>query len=100
MIGYAGKDEAICTNEMRGYLNTVKEVVAEGLERLDASKINEPAWTSLISPQQWAICKRAIDALRAEKVDFLLGGAYGLALYTGRLRDTKDADFFILPEHA
>jgi hypothetical protein len=92
-------DTAICAAEMKGYLNTVKEV-ADGLERAVWGEAEEPAWTTLISPQQWAICKRAIDALNSEKVDFLLGGAYGLALYTGRLRDTKDADFFILPEHA
>jgi hypothetical protein len=90
---------AICAPEMTGYLGNVKEV-AEGLAGVEWGNESEPAWTSLISPAQWAICKRAIDALRAEKVDFLLGGAYGLALYTGRLRDTKDADFFILPEHA
>jgi hypothetical protein len=77
----------------------VKEV-ADGLERVEVGELNEPDWTSLISVSQWEICKRAINALRSEKVDFLLGGAYGLALYTGRLRDTKDADFFILPEHA
>jgi hypothetical protein len=77
----------------------VKEV-ADGLERVNRGGFNEPEWTSLISGPQWEICKRAINALRAEKVDFLLGGAYGLAFYTGRLRDTKDADFFILPEHA
>ncbi|MGZ4962665.1 MAG: nucleotidyltransferase [Limisphaerales bacterium] len=99
MNGLADEDAAICANEMKGYLGSVKEV-AEGLERQEVGEFNEPAWTGLISPPQWAICKRAIDALRGEKVDFLLGGAYGLALYTGRLRDTKDADFFILPEHA
>jgi hypothetical protein len=90
---------AICETDTKRYLNSVKDV-AEGLESQVWGEAEEPTWTSLISPQQWAICKRAIDALRAEKVDFLLGGAYGLALYTGRLRDTKDADFFILPEHA
>lgn len=99
MNSYACKDAAICTNQMKGYLSDVKEV-AEGLGRLDVGETHEPAWTSLISSEQWEICKHAINALRAEKVDFLLGGAYGLALYTGRLRDTKDADFFILPEHA
>jgi hypothetical protein len=93
------RDTEICAKEMKGYVCNVNGV-AEGLERGELGEHKEPAWTSLISPQQWQICKRAIDALRAEKVDFLLGGAYGLALYTGRLRDTKDADFFILPEHA
>lgn len=93
------RDTAICAVRMKGYLNTVKDV-AEGLERMDWDVVGEPAWTSLISLQQWSICKRAIDVLTSEKVDFMLGGAYGLALYTGRLRDTKDADFFIIPEHA
>jgi hypothetical protein len=75
----------------------VKEEVAEGLDRFE---VGEPAWTHLIPRNQWEICKRAIDALRAEDVEFMLGGAYGLGLYSGRLRDTKDADFFVLPENA
>src|SRR3954453_18863017 len=95
----SGRDTEICAKEITRYLSNVKEV-ADGLESEGISEFNEPAWTGLISVSQWEICQRAINALRAEKVEFLLGGAYGLALYTGRLRDTKDADFFILPEHA
>ncbi len=89
----------ICEIDTKRYLKSVKEV-GDGLQCGTVDEISEPVWTSLISIPQWEICKRAISALQAEKVDFLLGGAYGLALYTGRLRDTKDADFFILPEHA
>ena len=95
----SGRDTEICAKEMTRYLNCVKEV-ADGLEMVEKGEFkDEPEWTGLISLSEWEICKRAISALRAEKVDFLLGGAYGLALYTGRLRNTKDADFFIVPEH-
>jgi hypothetical protein len=39
-----------------------------------------------------------MEAVRAAGVEFLLGGAFGLAAYTGRWRNTKDIDFFVLPE--
>jgi hypothetical protein len=42
---------------------------------------------------------KAIEAVRATAVPFMIGGAFGLACYTGRWRNTKDLDFYILPEH-
>jgi hypothetical protein len=37
----------------------------------------------------------ALAALRRGGVDFLIGGAYALASYTGIVRDTKDLDVFL-----
>lgn len=38
---------------------------------------------------------RLLQALRARRLPFLIGGAYGFALYTGIRRPTKDLDLFI-----
>lgn len=52
-------------------------------------------WGALVPPAQWAVYKKAIQAARAVDVPFMLGGAFGLARYTGRWRNTKDIDFFV-----
>jgi hypothetical protein len=45
-------------------------------------------------------CYRAvIDLLEANRVPFLLGGAYALHDYTGIPRDTKDFDLMVRPKH-
>src|SRR5579862_746197 len=55
-------------------------------------------WASAVSSEEWAIYSKAIDAVRAAEVPFMLGGGFALAAYTGRWRDTKDIDFYIRPE--
>ena len=57
----------------------------------------EIAWAEVIPPDQWALYKQAIQAMRRAGVRFLVGGGFGLASYTGRWRNTKDMDFYILP---
>jgi hypothetical protein len=54
-------------------------------------------WADAISAREWAIYRRAIVAMRESGVQFLLGGGFALATYTGRWRDTKDIDFYIHP---
>lgn len=44
-----------------------------------------------------AFYRRALLALQASQVPFLVGGAYALAHYTGIDRDTKDFDIFVHP---
>lgn len=56
-----------------------------------------PEWTTLMQPEEWRIYSVAIEAVRAAGVRFMLGGAFGLAAHTGRWRNTKDIDFFVLP---
>ena len=55
-------------------------------------------WVQLIPAEQWRVYEQAIEAAGAAGVDFMLGGAFGLAGYTGRWRNTKDLDFFIRPQ--
>lgn len=56
-----------------------------------------PKWSEIIPDEQWKTYVEAIRALRKAGAHFALGGAFGLAAYTGRWRNTKDLDFFILP---
>ncbi len=56
------------------------------------------AWTKQIPDTEWAIYERAVSAIRKTKKPFMLAGAFSLATYTGRWRNTKDIDFYVLPE--
>ena len=49
----------------------------------------------LIPDDQWAMFIRGADALDAAGIPFVLHGALGLAAYTGRFRNTKDADVIV-----
>ncbi|HYE32940.1 MAG TPA: nucleotidyltransferase family protein [Methylomirabilota bacterium] len=54
-------------------------------------------WGKLVPENEWAVYKDAIGAVRPLKIPFVLGGAFGLATYTGKWRNTKDMDFFVKP---
>lgn len=56
-------------------------------------------WGQLIPPDQWKVYKSVIDAATEENLPFALGGGLAVGAYTGRLRNTKDLDIYILPEH-
>jgi hypothetical protein len=56
-----------------------------------------PTWASIVPEEQWKVYLDAIRVTRKTGARFLLGGAFGLAGYTGRWRNTKDLDFFVLP---
>ena len=56
-----------------------------------------PTWASIVPDEQWSTYLDAIRVTRKTGAGFLLGGAFGLAAYTGRWRNTKDLDFFVLP---
>ena len=58
---------------------------------------NNPVWSSTIPDEQWMVYLDALRVIRKTGAPFLLGGAFGLAAYTGRWRNTKDLDFFVLP---
>jgi hypothetical protein len=57
-----------------------------------------PEWTHLIPNEEWRVFNQALTTLKSYDIPFALAGAFGLAHYTKRLRDTKDLDFIILPE--
>jgi hypothetical protein len=55
-------------------------------------------WTEKIPDEEWAIYQSAIDVLRSTGRPFMLAGAFSLASYTGHWRNTKDLDFYVLPQ--
>lgn len=55
-------------------------------------------WAAAISEEEWATYRLAIETVRATGLNFMLGGGFALAAFTGRWRDTKDIDFYILPQ--
>jgi len=63
-----------------------------------APSVAQIRWADAISPQEWAIYRRAIETLRSAGVPFLLGGGFALATFTGWWRDTKDIDFYVRPQ--
>jgi len=56
-------------------------------------------WASIVPDVEWGVYLRAIKAVRPLSWPFLIGGAFGLACHTGRWRNTKDIDFFVLADH-
>lgn len=58
----------------------------------------EVRWASAITEESWSIYSDAMHLFRKAGVDFMLGGGFALATFTGRWRDTKDIDFYIHPQ--
>jgi hypothetical protein len=56
-------------------------------------------WMDLIPDEQWAVYRDAICCAGKTGLPFMLGGGFALAAYTGRWRNTKDIDFYVLPHH-
>jgi nucleotidyltransferase DUF2204 len=55
-------------------------------------------WQDSIDPAEWRVYERVVQEARSAGVRFAFGGAFATAVYTGRLRNTKDIDFYVLPE--
>ena len=55
-------------------------------------------WAQQIPDEEWGVYERAISAIRQTGRPFMLAGAFSLATYTGRWRNTKDIDFYVMPE--
>lgn len=57
-----------------------------------------PAWGDRIPDAEWSIYRRVIHEARTGRIPVAFGGAFATAVYTDELRNTKDLDFYILPE--
>ena len=57
-----------------------------------------PPWENRIPDAEWMVYCRVIQEARSAGVRFAFGGAFATAIYTGQLRNTKDFDFYVLPE--
>jgi len=60
--------------------------------------VRHTAWTGQIPDDEWAVYHSAIQVLRSTGRPFMLAGAFSLASYTGLWRNTKDLDFYVLPQ--
>ncbi len=57
-----------------------------------------PAWAERIPTSEWSVYQQVIQEARAAGIRFAFGGAFATAAYTGALRNTKDFDFYVLPD--
>ncbi|HTL59944.1 MAG TPA: nucleotidyltransferase [Candidatus Limnocylindrales bacterium] len=55
-------------------------------------------WATAIPDSEWAAYARALKMMRAAGLDFMVGGGFAFAAYTGRWRDTKDIDLYVRPQ--
>jgi hypothetical protein len=85
-----------------GISRTMQSVNARATRAQTAARKNRSvkhtAWTEHIPDEEWKIYDEAIRAVRQTGCRFMLAGAFSLASYTGRWRNTKDIDFYILPQ--
>jgi hypothetical protein len=57
----------------------------------------ETQWATAIPDPEWAVYQKAIELLQRRSIRFMLGGGFAQAAFTGRWRNTKDIDLYILP---
>ena len=62
--------------------------------------MSSPSAENVLDPQSRDFYVDTLRILQDAGVEFLLGGAYAFARYTGIERHTKDLDVFVRPEHA
>jgi len=53
--------------------------------------------TGLIPAEEWPLDQAALEALRKRGLRFALGGGLAFSAYSGRWRNTKDMDLYVLP---
>ncbi len=51
----------------------------------------------VIREEEWKLYQEVLHCAQAQKIRYLIGGAFALAGYTGRWRSTKDLDLYVLP---
>jgi hypothetical protein len=80
------------------HIRTVRSQVSSSRMRVNTTAAAAPAdWGQQIPESDWAVYRQAIHQVRALEIPFAFGGAFGLAAYTGSLRNTKDFDFYVRP---
>lgn len=51
-----------------------------------------------MSEEQWSVYRQIISGCREPGLQYAVGGGLAVGVYTGRWRDTKDIDLYVLPE--
>ena len=59
---------------------------------------NTQPWSLRLPEEEWQVYQDVGQEARKAGVRFAFGGAFATGVYTGELRNTKDFDFYILPE--
>ncbi len=59
----------------------------------------EPTPDPIHDPEARAFYRMGLETAGRSGIPFLVGGAYALGRFTGVVRDTKDLDIYLLPEH-
>ena len=54
------------------------------------------AWR--VPERDWKVYRRVLKEAVASGIPFAVGGAIALGAYTGKFRDTKDVDLYVVPE--
>lgn len=54
-------------------------------------------WAAAIPDAEWAAYAQALKLAQTTGLQFMLGGGFAFAAYTGRWRDTKDIDLYVRP---
>jgi hypothetical protein len=52
-----------------------------------------------VPERQWHIYRSVIEEAQKREIPFAVGGAFAVATYTGRWRNTKDLDLYVLPQY-
>ena len=52
--------------------------------------------TNVVDEAQWELYESVMDAVAQANIPFAIGGAFGLATYTGLTRNSKDLDIYVL----
>jgi hypothetical protein len=60
-------------------------------------QIVEIDWSQFVPEHEWVLYRAVIEGARAQGIRFALGGGLAFSTYSGRLRNTKDMDLWILP---
>jgi hypothetical protein len=55
-------------------------------------------WPDCMTEEQWRVYQGVIAAARAARLRFSIGGGLAIGVYTGQWRETKDMDFYVLPQ--
>jgi hypothetical protein len=55
-------------------------------------------WPETISEEQWSVYQRVIARGRAVGLRFAVGGGLAVGVYTDHWRESKDIDFYVVPE--
>jgi hypothetical protein len=55
------------------------------------------AWPPCMSEEQWTVFQRVLRSARAAGIPCAIGGGFAVGVYSGHWRETKDIDFYILP---